>query len=371
MTRAPALIAGLLIATADLSAQTPTPTRPANGVVHEIRVSSDLLLMEQAAEFVRALEKPAELVIIDLRCDAWREGVIESMARGIARSETNVAVLLRSGDSGAIPAGALALGLCADRMWVVASASVRPGLHPTRFDEEPEAERAAESLIDIVQDATRETIGDRGVIESLLRPRLTPARVVRAEGLLVLAADDHAGQCWTLMEQGTNGAHALAFSAQILIDMGLASPLGRTTSAIPSHFEVRPRSRERTAIDVSLEHVRAWSLRAVEDAKADLAAVDKLLDDAESRYRTSPSVVRLREAGGSAGTRLSGIAKQLDGIDEHLRSYPEVLSTPAPGLSELTGGDRDDRVRGWTKALSTLRKQADGLRTRATEIADR
>ncbi len=320
---------------------------------------------------MRALEKPAELVIIDLRCNAWREGVVEAMARGIARSETKVAVMLRPGDSGAIPVGALALGLCADRLWVDAGATVRPGLHPTRFDEEQEAERATGSLIDIVQGATGETIGDRGVIESLLRPRSAPARVVRHEHLLAVADDDHTEQCWTLTEQGANGAYALSFSARHLLEMGLASPLERTTSAIPNHFEVRPRSRERTTIDLSLEHERAWSLRAVDGAKADLAAVDKLLDDAEARYRTSPSVVRLRESGVSAAARLDGIARQLDGIDERLRLHPEVLCTPAPGLSELTGGDRDDRVRGWTRALSTLRRQADGLRPRAGEIADR
>lgn len=367
------------------SADDPSPAKPRATRVYHLRLEGDLdcsaLIPAFRARLEDAAAKKCGMVILELSGDRWRPDVARDLAFILRDSRLRSLVVLSDPRDHHVGAGALAIGLLADQLYIERGTAVLATPDHIAADLAPEpadlekgtrelsgalhvslAPRALESLAWMIADPTRETL------EKPLY--ITPAGAVAPASLTNSPAappNQPGGKPPTPVikppAKSADRGVSIELSADDLSRLDLATPVRGLANIAPgSGTRLAP-----VSLRVSLDDARTKTAEHLAAADHSLASAEKSL---KLDWPRDPTVSRdaYQKAATSATRDLDSVAASLTSLESLLAEYPELTRTPAPGQTSVAGKPSAYAAR-WKREAQSRADNLTKLREKARMFA--
>lgn len=353
--------------------------------VYHLRLEGDFdcsaLVDALRARLEDAAAKKCGMIILELSGDRWRPDITRDLAFTLRDSGLRSVVVLNDPRDHHVGAGALALGLLADQLYIERGTSVLATPDHIAADLAPESAdlekgtrelsgalhvalspRALESLAWMIADPTRETL------EKPLY--ITPASAV-APASLTNSPPAPANQPGVKLPtpvikppaNSSDRGVSIELSPDDLSRLDLATPVrGMANIAPGSGTRLAP-----VSLRVSLDDARGKAAECLAAADHSLASAEKALD---LDWPRDPTVSRdaYQKAATSAARDLDSVAASLATLESLLGEYPELTRTPAPGQTSVAGKPSAYAVR-WKREAQSRADDLTKLREKARLFA--
>lgn len=353
--------------------------------VYHLRLEGDLDCTALVAAFRERLEDAASKkcgkIILELSGDRWRPDVVRDLAFALRESHLSTIAVLNDPQDHRVGAGALAIGLLAQELFIERTATV------LATPDHIAGELAPESAD--VEKATRELSGALHValaprgLESLAWMTVDPTREAIAKPLYVKPANATTpAQLTNSPPSPTNQARGkppapvvkppaassdrgvtVELSAADLESLGLATPVrGLANVAAGAGTRLAP-----VTLRVSLEDARTKATDLLAAADRSLASAEKTL---KLDWPRDPTVAltTYQKAATSASRDLDSVATTLASFESLLSEFPELTRTPAPGQTSVAGKPSAYAAR-WKREAQSRADDLTKLREKARLFA--
>lgn len=322
--------------------------------VYHLRLEGDLDCTALATAFREHLEDAASKkcgkIILELSGDRWRPDVVRDLAFALRESHLSTSVVLNDPLDHRVGAGALAIGLLAQELFIERTTNVFATPDHIAGELAPESadlEKATREL----SGALHVALAPRG-LESLAWMTVDPTRESLEKPLYVTPASAATPARLTNSPPSpTNQARGkppapvikppaassdrgvtIELSAADLESLGLATPVrGLANVAAGAGTRLAP-----VTLRVSLEDARAKAADHLAAADRSLASAEKTL---KLDWPRDPTVGRdaYQKAATSASRDLDSVATTLALFESLLSEFPELTRTPALGQTSVAG----------------------------------
>lgn len=359
--------------------------KPKAARVYHLRLDTDMDCVALVPAFrdhlSDAADKKCAAIILELSGDRWRPDIARDLAFALRESGLRTIAVLNDPRDHRVGAGALAIGLLADELFIergtfvlAAPAHIATDFAPDSADLERAtrelsgalhvalAPRALESLAWMIVDPTRESLDKPLYLAPATatspaaltstppaRPNQSggkpPAPIVRPP-----AASDNRGV-------------SVELSADDLHRLGLATPVRGLSSLAPgAGTRLAP-----VALRASLDDARAKAAEQLAAADRAMASADKTLG---LDWPRDPNVSRdaYQKAAAGAVRELDSAAAALASFESLLAEYPELTRTPAPGQTSVAGKPSGYATR-WKREAQSRADDLTKLREKARLFA--